>query len=207
VTLGFSPYAARLPAWTEEARAQGHEVILGVPMEPIEYSRHDPGPYGLLTTLDVAQNLDRLDWVMSRATGYVGLTNYMGSRFTASADELKPVLEAVKAHGLLFLDSRATSQSKIPAIAAEIGLPRAVTDRVIDAEANNAAPTRAIIDRRLGELEEIARRNGHAVGMGFAYPVTAERVAQWAGSLADKGLVLAPLSAVTVTGDRKEKAE
>ena len=55
------------------ARAQGHEVMLEMPMEPTGYPDNDPGPQTLLTTLTAEQNLDRLYWHLSRFQGYAGI--------------------------------------------------------------------------------------------------------------------------------------
>jgi len=73
----------------------------------------------------------------------------------------------------------------------ELAMPFAINDRFIDNEASAAA-----IDSRLAELERIARDGGTAVGIGFPYPVTIERVAAWAAGLPSRGFVLAPVSAV-----------
>ena len=193
VTLAFSPYAADLPSWFEKANAAGHELMVQVPMEPTDFPREDPGPASLLTTLTPAQNLERLEWVMSRATGYVGLTNFMGARFTAASDALPPILEVLKGRGLLFLETRTSNQSVVAASADPLGLPRAADDRNFDGDL-----TRAGIDRTLADLEQIARQNDRAIGVGSAYPVTIERIAAWATTIEGKGIVLAPVSATVV---------
>lgn len=191
VTLSFAPFADNLDQWIRLARAAGHEVLINLPMEPIEYPVHDPGPRTLLTSLSEAQNLDRLEWALSRVTGYVGINNFMGSRFTTSTESLRPVLTEIKRRGLLFLDSRSSARSVAPDIAREIGLPHAVNNRFIDNEASRSA-----IDGRLAEAERLATRRGYAVAMGFPYPVTIERVAAWATGLEGRGVVLAPVSAI-----------
>ncbi len=191
VTLGFNPYAPDLPGWVEKARAAGHELIIGVPMEPLDYPRQDPGPETLLLSLSPKQNRERLEWSLSRASGYVGVTNFMGSRFTAASAELRPILEVVKGRGLLFLETRVSNQSAVPALADEFALPHAANDRDLDAEGSRTG-----IDQALAELEGIARKRGGAVGTGSGYPATIERVAAWAATLDGKGLALAPLSAL-----------
>jgi len=202
VTLAFDPYARRLPEWIDLARAAGHEVLLALPMEPTEYPRQDPGPYTLLTSLAPKDNLERLDWVLSRVTGYIGVTNMMGSRFTASQSNLAPIFEELKKRGLMFVDSRASEQSVAGAVAQAMGLPRASNDETLDQEA-----TRDAIDRHLAMLEQRARQRGTALGFGFAYPVTIERVALWAKALDEKGLALAPASALApLAGTPEHKA-
>lgn len=191
VTLAFAPYAENLARWVELARAAGHEVLLNLPMEPLNYPANDPGPQTLLTSLSPARNLDRLEWTLSRGTGYVGVTNYMGSRFTTSAAALKPVLQALKGRGLLFLDSRSSSRSLVSEVAAELGLPWVENNRFLDNQASRVA-----IDKELAALETMARVQGHAIGIGFPYPVTLERLAAWIPTLERKGFVLVPVSAV-----------
>ena len=73
-------------------------------MEPFDYPDNDPGPQTLLTSLDAGQNLDRLQWFMSRLQGYVGIANYMGARFTASEQALSPVLRETAKRGLIYFD-------------------------------------------------------------------------------------------------------
>ena len=191
VTLAFAPYGRDLQDWADQARAAGHEVLLQLPMEPESYPDNDPGPHTLLTSLPVRDNLQRLDWLLDRFSGYVGVTNYMGSRFTTSERHLRPVLKSLRERGLLFLDSRSAADSVAATLAAEMQMAHALNNRYIDNEASRPA-----IDARLLELERLAEARGYAVGIGFPYPVTIERVAQWARTLERKGVQLAPLSAV-----------
>ena len=191
VTLAFAPYTRNLDEWIAQARAGGHEVILHIPMEPFDYPNSDPGPHTLLTSISADDNIQRLEWLLGRATGYIGVSNFMGDRFTSSADHLRPVLEVLKSRGLMFLDAQASRNSVAARVALDLGVPRALNNRFIDSEASRIA-----IDARLFELERIAKQVGTAVGIGFPYPVTIERIASWAPTLAGKGLILAPLSAV-----------
>ena len=192
VTLSFAPYAEGINRWIAKARAAGHEVMLDLPMEPMDYPKNDPGPKALFTHLAQQENIERLHWVLGRSVGYVGVTNFMGSRFTTSPEVLRPVLAELRDRGLMFLDSRAAARSLATNMASEIGLPRAVNDRFIDVNASRTA-----IDRRLRELEQIAAREGAAVGLGYPYPVTIDRVTRWAEKLREKGnFALVPISAV-----------
>lgn len=191
VTLAYTAYARNLEQWVDLSRAAGHEVLLTLPMEPVGYPANDPGPHTLLVSLSEAENRARLTWLMSRFAGYSGVVNLMGSRFTTEAGPLKPVLDELNKRGLLFVDSRSSLTSIAGKMAGEIKLPRAVNNRFIDTKA-----ARPDIDKRLEELEQIARSEGVAVGIGAAYPVTIERVTQWVQQLDAKGIVLAPVSAV-----------
>src|SRR5580658_5171119 len=197
VSLAFVPYRPRLGEWINLARAAGHEVLLDLPMEPADYPSNDPGPEALLTALDPPANLDRLNWVLSQATGYVGLIGLMGSRFSTSHDDMLPILGALQRRGLLYVDNRAAQQTVVPDIAGEIGLTTASANEQLDLE-----PVRVAIDKRLSDLEDLARRNGTALGVAHPYPVVMERVAVWAQTLEDRGVVLAPVSAIVERGKK-----
>lgn len=191
VTLAYQPYSRRLGEWINLSRGAGHEVMLTLPMEPADYPRNDPGPNALLTALEPAKNMERLNWVLSQGTGYVGLVGYEGSRFTMAREDMTPVLDTLKRRGLLYVDNRETAQTVVPALALDMKLPFASANRAIDRDT-----TRAGVDKRLADLEDIARRNGSALGIGSPFPVTFERIVLWAQGLEDRGLVLAPVSAV-----------
>jgi hypothetical protein len=192
ITLSFTPYSRKLNQWVALARVNGHEVMLDLLMEPTSYPDDDPGPQALLTALSSRQNLDRLRWTLDRVTGYVGLAGVMGSRFAASKEHMEPVLEELKGRGLLFLDNRASDRSLAAALAGEIGVPSAVNDRSLD----RAQASRVAIDARLVQIENVARSEGFAVAMGRPYPVTIERLREWAKGLEARGFALAPISAL-----------
>lgn len=194
VSLAFSPYARNLDEWAARARGAGHEILLQLPMEPLDYPNSDPGPKALLTTLDPAENAARLDWTLGRAAGYVGVMTYMGSRFTGQQGVVDPVLDTLKARGLMILDSQTTARSVIPALASVKGVPAALATRAID-----ASPSRDAVRDRLAELERYAQVNGTAIGVAADYPGTLGELARWAAGLEQRGLVLAPLSALADT--------
>lgn len=198
ITLGLTPDGSDLQFWADRARAAGHEVLLEVPMEPLSYPQIDPGKQALLTTLPEAENRRRLERLLGAFRGYVGITNFMGSRFTTSEAHLRPVLETLKRRDLIFLDSRANDDSIAYRLAGEIGLDRALNNRYIDNQASAEA-----IDARLAELTEVALRQGAAVGIGLPQAITIERLARWIPRLSLQGLDLMPLSAVIDEGKRE----
>ncbi|NQV21993.1 MAG: divergent polysaccharide deacetylase family protein, partial [Rhodospirillales bacterium] len=122
ITLSFLPYADDLTPMVTRARANGHEVLLHLPMEPNNSHLHQPSPNSLLTTLDAAEISERLAWNLGRFSGYVGINNHMGSRFTADPRALAPVMAELKSRGLLFLDSRTTNQTVGRRLALQAGV-------------------------------------------------------------------------------------
>ena len=191
VTLALDPYAKDLGDWLVRSRRVGHEVMVTLPMESERFPIHDAGPYSLNTSLKVEDNIKRLELVLSQFSGYFGVATVMGSRFGTSAKLLKPVLEVLKARGLMLLVTGPQKDLLAPKIAAKIGLPRAVSDLTLDDE-----PSRSEIEIKLMRLEEIIRENKFAVAVARPYPVTIARLAAWIKKLEGKKITLVPVSAL-----------
>lgn len=191
ITLAFVPYGSELSPWVTRARGAGHEVLLQVPMEPFDYPDNDPGPQTLLTTLSSAENIDRLHWFLSRTQGYIGVTSFMGARFTANTEAFAPVLSELAMRGLLYFDDAASSRSQTHKVAGDAKIPYLKGDVVIDAK-----PNWSDIDAALEQLERIAADKGFAVGTAGALPVSIERIARWVKAAETRGVRIVPLSAL-----------
>ncbi len=185
VTLSFVAYADGLQAWIDLARANGHEVLIEAPMEPLDAVANDPGPYALLSTANTGETTKRVEWVLARATGYFGVTNYLGGRFLASDAPMTAFMMALRQRGLAFVDDGTAARKSLP------GLPRLSADTVVDADL-----TPESIQKQLILLESTASQHGQSMGSAFAYPVTLEIVNRWANGLAARGYQLAPASAL-----------
>ncbi len=195
ITLGFAPYGKGLQSWIKKARDYGHEVLLQIPMEPYDFPDNDPGPYTLLTDLPATENMQRLKWLMSRFVGYAGVTNYMGAKFTATAEPLRNFLVEISRRGLIFVDNGTSQRSKAKQVGREIGLGISIADLLIDVN-----PSKAAIDKALMQLENIARRRGLAIGYASGLPISVERIVEWSKSLEAKGITLVPVSATIPAG-------
>jgi uncharacterized protein len=189
VTLAFTPYGSDPGKLAERARAQRHEILLQVPMEPFDYPDNDPGPQTLLTTLGPEQNLDRLYWHLSRFQGYAGIANFMGARFVAADAVMQPIVREAAKRGLGYLDDGSAPRSVAASLAAGQSMPFARADISID-----AVPTAAEIDRALARLEELAKDRGTAVGIASALPISIERIGIWVKTLESRGIMLVPLT-------------
>jgi uncharacterized protein len=189
VTLAFTPYGSDPGKLTERARAQRHEILLQIPMEPFDYPDNDPGPQTLLATLAPEQNLDRLYWHLSRLQGYAGIANFMGARFVATDTVMQPVIREAAKRGLSYFDDGSSPRSLAASLAAAQALPFAKADVAID-----AVPTSTEIDRALAKLESLAKERGLAVGVASALPISIERIGAWIKTLESHGIMLVPLT-------------
>jgi polysaccharide deacetylase 2 family uncharacterized protein YibQ len=190
VTLGFAPYGENLQEQVNRARAEGHEIMLQVPMEPVGFPATNPGPKTLMSDASPQENVAALRWHMSRFAGYSGITNYMGARLLVSEEALRPVLAEVRERGLVYLEDATVNVSVSPKVVEQVRLPMQRAQMVIDAD-----PTAPAIAEALERLEQEAIRNGSAIATGSGLEVTIETVAEWAKTLQEKGILLVPLSA------------
>jgi polysaccharide deacetylase 2 family uncharacterized protein YibQ len=190
VTLSIMTYASHAAKIAADAHRTGHEIMVHVPMEPINRDA-DPGPNALLVDLGGAEIARRLDWDLSQFPGYVGINNHMGSKFTQNAAGMRIVLETLKRRGLLFLDSRTIAKSVGDSLAAEIGVTHLQRDVFLDDVIDEAD-----IMKQLARTEAIARKHGVAIAIGHPHRDTVAALRQWIPEARARGFVLVPISAV-----------
>ncbi len=200
VTLAFSPYAADPTPLLAAARARGHEILLSLPLEPQNYPLNDAGPETLLTGAPAAENARRLEWALSRITGYAGTTGALdglhGERFAAQSVNFSLLQRDLARRGLFYIDPR-------PGAPAPADIPGRAIDLIVD-----SSPSEAAISAALDQLAERALAHGSALGLAdLPRPVTVARIAAWAGTLATHGLALVPASALIVVPPAAAKPE
>jgi len=189
ITLAFVPFAFDTQASVDLAREAGHEVLLQVPMEPFDFPDSDPGPHALLAAASPEENGKRLEWVLSRATGYVGVMNLLGGRFMGEENAIEPVLAQVARRGLMFFDNGASSSSVTITSARHVKAFLATGMVTLD-----TVQTAVAIDTKLVELENAARQDGYAIGVASAYGISIARLNEWAASAQARGFELVPIS-------------
>ncbi len=189
VTLSFVPYADNLQGWVNRARAQGHEVLIEIPMEPFDYPENDTGPHTLTSNATSEDNQKKLEFLLSKTTGYFGVTNYLGGKFASSIGATTAMLRQIKSRGLGFITDGTAENLGNTALG--LGLKTASAARVIDQR-----PSAGDISSQLGALEALATQKGKALGFGVGYSVTIDQIAIWAASAKARGISLAPASSI-----------
>ena len=197
ITLAFASNGNSLQRWMQEARREGHEILLQVPFEPYDYPANDPGAGTLTVEAGEAGNLADLHTAMARITNYTGITNFMGGRFLADPDALEPVMRDLAKRGIMFVDDGTSARSLTGQFAKTLGIPFAASDMVLD-----VTQERGYILSRLDDLERIARRNGTAIGVASAFEVSVNAIATWAEEARARGIEIVSASAAADDPER-----
>jgi len=184
IALSFLPFAETTPFLAEAALRGGHLVLAHVPMQALNGA--DPGPMALKPGMTREEIASRLGWNLARVPGLVGINNHEGSRFTANAKDLAPVMAILRARHLFFFDSRTSAESAGVEAAGAAGVMTAARDVFLDDDPQPQA-VRAQLDRLEGE----AKRNGVAIAIGHPHDVTLQLLAKWLAE--DHGVTLVPL--------------
>lgn len=190
LTMSFLTYAMDLDEQTRAAREAGHELLLHIPMEPGSQDV-DPGPNVLLTGIPPQELLTSLEWNLDQFTGYVGVNNHMGSRFTADMAGMVAVMEELKKRNLFFLDSMTAGNSVARKAARKVDVPFAGRNVFLD-HADDVAG----ISKRLAEVERLAKRTGQAIAIGHPREVTLKALVPWLKDIEKRGFKLVPLSSM-----------
>jgi polysaccharide deacetylase 2 family uncharacterized protein YibQ len=184
VALSFLPYAETTPFLAEAAGRRGHLVLAHVPMQAL--GREDPGPMALKTGMAPDEIARRLGWNLARVPGLVGINNHEGSRFTADAAALSPVMATLRARHLFFFDSRTGPSSAVTAAARATGVMTAGRDIFLDDDQSPAA-----VSAQLEMLAREAKRTGVAIAIGHPHDTTLRLLSAWLAR--DHGVTLVPL--------------
>ncbi|MEK9671587.1 MAG: divergent polysaccharide deacetylase family protein [Rhodospirillaceae bacterium] len=188
VTLSFLPYGGGAQRQAAHAKSRGHEIMLHVAMEP-ESPEADPGPIVLLTSVPPAELKKSLTWNLDQISGYHGVNNHMGSRFTRNADSMAVVMAELRARGLFFLDSLTSRDSVGGRVARAAGVPFIRRDIFIDHK-----DERPFVEKQLRRIEAIARKKGIAVAIGHPRDITLNALEAWLPGLEKKGFRLIGVS-------------
>lgn len=195
ISLSFSPYGATVGSWAAASRLTGHEMYVDLPLQTINYPSKDPGPYSMLITRSNTENIKNLYWTMSRFQGYAGLVAPMDEVVTANADTFIPLAKEIERRGVMLLIGHVVTQPlemEENSRSNKLELVTNTADVWIDEEL-----TEMSMQARLATLEQIAQRNGYAVGIAQAYPLSINQIKHWQETLGERGAALAPVSAIT----------
>ena len=187
LTLSVSPDGNSSAEIASMARRNGHEVLLHLSMKrsPASSSQKDRPP-----AEDADAIRDRLYRALTQVPNAVGVNTHLAPRSGTDFPVMREMLKVLQKRGLLFLDSRSSDESLDAAVAGALGVPVAQGDLFIDAEGDGVRA----VEMKLWELAEIARRQGHAVGIGRDREATLLALESKLPQLESRGFRVVPVS-------------
>jgi polysaccharide deacetylase 2 family uncharacterized protein YibQ len=168
--LPHSPYTKRI---AKAAEAKGYDIMLHLPMEPMEYPAVNPGPGALLTSMSPDELIEQLRKDLDNVPSIKGVNNHMGSRMTTVSTQMYQIFSILKQRNLFFIDSRSTAETVCESSARLLKIPFAQRDVFIDHIQDSE-----FIRKQLRQLIEIAKRKGAAVGIAHPHIMTYKIIQQ-----------------------------
>ena len=184
--LPDTPHGARL---ARLAHAQGKEVLLHMPLEPVDYEG-SPEPGALM--LDMSRTTFAVTFREAIATvpHAIGVSSHRGSLLTRHPGHMGWLMEEIrKREDLFFIDSYTTHRSIALDMAAEAGVTATRRDVFLDHERSTDA-----VARELDRLKAKARKYGTAVAIGHPFPETLEVLERELPRLDAEGFELVKIS-------------
>lgn len=190
VSMVMTPYTTSSAYWINEARNNGHEVWLEMPVETDDYPREDTGPQTLLISALERINMKKLGWILSQTDGYVGVVTPYQPAFMKSENDVRPVLNMIYERGLGFIDGATTISGPGQNFAYANAAIYDNADAWIDIPA-----TPEHMAASLRQLEVAAQTSGSAIGMIHSTPEGLKLLQTWIDGLPQKNIAIVPLSA------------
>jgi polysaccharide deacetylase 2 family uncharacterized protein YibQ len=200
MTLSVLPGLPHSREIAEEAAVKGMEVLLHLPMEPVDFPEKRLGPGALLAEMTDAEIGRQLKEDLAAVPGAAGVNNHMGSFLTGDTRSMSALMKELKAYGLFFLDSRTTPHSLAFETAYRHNLPAAQRDIFLDAHDDEA-----FIRGQVRELLRLAQKRGYAIGIGHPYETTLSVLEEMREEIAGGNIEWVPVSSLTVQAYRPEE--
>jgi polysaccharide deacetylase 2 family uncharacterized protein YibQ len=190
ITFSILPQVSYSRELAFELNDKGYEVMLHQPMEPYN-NGCDPGP-GALFVGDNAQRIEKTLQTNIRSIPFAkGVNNHMGSKFTASPNEIGNALKVIRSRGMFFVDSYTSNRSLAHATARRYHMPTAHRNVFLD----NVRQESAIMSQ-LVHLQKHAMLYGRAIGIGHPFPETARAIGRFSKRLKQSNVSLVPVSEI-----------
>ena len=191
VTVAVLPKLAHSKQAAERVRKSGKELMLHQPMQAINLSVN-PGPGAITPDMTLYEIETLLRENIAEIGPVRGVNNHEGSLICEDEVKIGTVLQVCSNMGLYFVDSRTTSQTRVPQAAMSLGLSYYERNVFIDNTKN-----RADIISEIMKGVSIANKNGTAIMIGHVWSadVLPEILSELYPLLSGKGYVFTTVSA------------
>lgn len=159
ISVAIIPAAPYARARNQEAKSQGRDILIHMPMQPVSAVKIEDG--GLHLGMSEAQVNDRVNTAKNIVRDAIGMNNHMGSAATADPQLMTYLMTALQEKHLFFLDSRTIGKSVAGKIAKEQGV-RSLDRHIFLDDSNEFAD----VQRQFKAAIHYARKHGSAIAIG-----------------------------------------
>lgn len=169
VTLPFPVTIAVLPglkyskACADRVRASADEVMLHQPMQAVDLTIN-PGPGAVTPEMQSSRITALVKKNIAEIGPVSGVNNHEGSLISEDEIKIGAVMQAAKEAGVFFLDSRTTSQTRVPQASMELGIPYYERNIFLDNSRN-----RTEIIKQIMRGLDIANTKGAVIMIGHVW--------------------------------------
>ncbi|ORJ44880.1 divergent polysaccharide deacetylase family protein [Haemophilus influenzae] len=165
ISVAIIPAAPYARARNQEAKSQGRDILIHMPMQPVSAVQIEDG--GLHLGMSAAQVNDRVNTAKNIVRDAIGMNNHMGSAATADVNLMTHLMNTLREKHLFFLDSRTIGKSVAGKVAKEQGV-RSLDRHIFLDDSNELAD----VQHQFQSAIHYARKHGTAIAIGHPRPNT-----------------------------------
>jgi polysaccharide deacetylase 2 family uncharacterized protein YibQ len=140
------------------AHRRQREVVMLLPLEPVNYPQVNPGPGTLLVTMNPARVAGTVDRYLDQAGAVTAVANHMGSLATQDMTVMTAVYRTLRQHHLPFVHLMPAAGAVCKPLASDMGVAYEEPGAVLDSEPRARDPR--VLERRWKTLIDEARARG-----------------------------------------------
>ncbi|MBD3823113.1 MAG: divergent polysaccharide deacetylase family protein [Epsilonproteobacteria bacterium] len=164
ITMSFLPPSSQRPQSADLAAKESFYMV-HLPMEAQNFTKEEP------FTLRVDDSQERISERIVELKKLFPkmeyINNHTGSKFTSDERAVNHLFFALKHHGIHFIDSRTTAQTKVPKVAKNYGLEYVARDVFLDHEND-----KEYIKKQIKKAVSVAKTHGSAIAIGHPHANT-----------------------------------
>ncbi|OGF65134.1 MAG: hypothetical protein A2Y62_21285 [Candidatus Fischerbacteria bacterium RBG_13_37_8] len=197
-TISILPYLKYSREAAIFAHQNGWEVMMHVPMEPLNYPEKNPGTNALMSYMSQDELQEKFIDIYTKIPYVKGFNNHMGSLFTTLPHKMQYIMKIASMKDIYFIDSKTTHRSSALRVAIENNVSASERTLFIDSVINEE-----IIIENLLNLFKTARERSFAIAICHAYPETLNALSKLAPLLAENNQHLVHASEVVYSIENK----
>ncbi|QOT00134.1 divergent polysaccharide deacetylase family protein [Brevibacterium sp. JNUCC-42] len=165
LTIAVMPFLPSTKKDAEMAYQKKHDVIVHMPMEPMQGPKSWLGPGALMNNLSDDEIRKRVNEAIDNVPHAIGMNNHMGSKVTQNPRIMRIVLQVCKERGLFYIDSKTSYKSIVGQVARDLQVPYIENMMFLD-----DVHTSSHIAKQLKLISEKVKQNETCIAIGHVGP-------------------------------------